>query len=95
MKPTIDEQIEPVRMAEGAEYELGKKAVWLNLLRQALANLGSDEKALASWTIERAETVAMLRSICAEHGDNDWSDSLHLADVIDKHLGRHLPSPAK
>jgi hypothetical protein len=24
------------------------------------------------------------------HGDNDWPDDLHLADVIDKHLARHL-----
>jgi hypothetical protein len=45
---------------------------------------------LARLTLERQETVARLRSICAEYGDNDWKDDLHLADVIDKHLANNL-----
>lgn len=40
--------------------------------------------------LERSAAVAMLRSVCAEHGDNDWPDNLHLADVIEKHLWRYL-----
>lgn len=43
------------------------------------------------WSIERAETVAKLREICAEHGDNDWDDDLYLPDVLEKHLWNHLP----
>lgn len=39
---------------------------------------------------ERAETIFILRIICKDHGDNDWEDDLHLADIIDKHLGKHL-----
>ncbi len=39
---------------------------------------------------ERGAAVKMLRQLCADFGDNDWPDDLHLADVIDKHLGDHL-----
>ncbi len=41
------------------------------------------------------ETRAMLRYVCGEVGDNDWPDTLHLADVIEKHLFRHWPKDAK
>lgn len=37
---------------------------------------------------ERQAAVAMLRIECAEYDDNDWLDSLHLADIIEKHLAR-------
>ena len=39
---------------------------------------------------EREVAVAALRELCGEYGDNDWADDLHLADVIEKHLRRHL-----
>ena len=45
---------------------------------------------IARLTMEREGTIAILRSICEDHGDNDWDETLHLSDVIDKHLGRHL-----
>lgn len=44
----------------------------------------------ARWLSEREQAVAMLRQVCEVHGDNDWPDDLHLADVIEKHLDRHL-----
>lgn len=34
--------------------------------------------------------VALLRAECALEGDNDWTEDLHLADVIEKHLLRKL-----
>ena len=40
--------------------------------------------------VEREETVAQLRSLCAEYGDNDWPNNLHLGDVVDKHLCRYI-----
>lgn len=43
-------------------------------------------------TEEREETIKMLRIICKDHGDLDWQDNLHLTDIIDKHLGKHLDS---
>jgi hypothetical protein len=57
---------------------------------------GTKEEALknaqlfATFSVEREESVAMLRTVCTNFGDNDWPDDLHLADVIEKHLWRHL-----
>ena len=39
---------------------------------------------------ERKETVQMLRNICGEYGDNDWTDDLHLADVLRRHLFNYI-----
>lgn len=39
---------------------------------------------------ERQETIKSLRGLCKDFGDNDWPDDLHLADVIEKHLGKYL-----
>ena len=52
-------------------------------------NLSAEEK-VVQLAGERDEALAVLRRICEEHGDNDWDNNLHLADIIDKHLGRHL-----
>lgn len=35
-------------------------------------------------------TRKALRIECADLGDNNWSDDLHLGDVIEKHLGRNV-----
>lgn len=48
------------------------------------------ESLLSSFEKERQEAIVILRSLCEEFGDNDWGDDLHLADIIDKHLRRHL-----
>jgi len=39
---------------------------------------------------ERREIISALRDACSEIGDNDWPDDLHIADIIEKHLARHL-----
>lgn len=49
----------------------------------------------AAWILEREATVAQLRQVCDDFGDNEWPDGLHLADVIEKHLARHLWQDAK
>ena len=72
------------------DYMRGAKAVWLELLAQCLKNLDAEERSQHQWLLEREATVAQLRMICEKHGDNDWPDSLHLADVIDKHLAKYL-----
>lgn len=71
----------------------GHRAAWRSLLSTALRELGYDgeEAARTRWILEREAAVAQLRQVCADHGDNDWPDNLHLADVIEKHLARHLP----
>lgn len=77
---------------EEAAYMNGRKTAWLTILKDALEGLGYDgpEFHAAKWAVERAEIVAMLRYVCGRHGDNDWPDDLNLADVIDKHLNKHL-----
>ena len=76
-------------------YLDGAKGAWQSILGQALQQLApflpDDPKvALARVVAERAEIVATLRRVCRHFGDNDWSDRLNLADVIEKHLERHL-----
>lgn len=75
-----------------ADYERGVRAVWLQLLTEAIANLGynTPEANKAAWIIERERTIAVLRDVCDHCGDNDWPDNLSLGDVVDKHLYRHL-----
>lgn len=70
----------------------GWRAGWLNILRQAIEALGYDDMRTQkrAWILEREAVIAALREVCRDHGDNDWSNGLHLADVIQKHLARHL-----
>lgn len=67
----------------------GMRLAWRRILGEAIRELGEEGNA-ESWRVERADIVAMLRQVCEHHGDNDWSDDLHLGDVIEKHLWRHL-----
>ena len=75
-------------------WEAGYRAAATNMLREALKMLGyrGDEAAHAKWILERNATLDALRNVCADHGDNDWEPDLHLADVVEKHLARHLDS---
>ena len=76
-----------------------KDQSWINGERSALKRnlqfiLGelmySDEFTREKLIKEREDTIAALRSICDEFGDNDWDENLYLPDVIEKHLSRHL-----
>jgi hypothetical protein len=79
--------------AEEQAYIEGSRAVWLELLRLCHQNLGQNGRSEDDWFIERTETVASLRSLCREFGDNEWDDGLNLAEIIDNHLGGHLRAP--
>lgn len=86
-KPNYDE----------SSYEQGNRAAWLNMLSQCLLHLGykdSPEAAQTAWISEREQAIARLRILCDDFGDNDWDTDLHLADVIDKHLGKYLEETA-
>lgn len=69
-------------------YERGSRAAYLVILSECLRQLGyaDPEVQKVAWIKEREAAIAALRSMCALHGDNDWSDNLHLADIINKHL---------
>lgn len=75
---------------EERSFEDGKKDAYMKMLLTCLAGLGEEGRDRAGWVVERRLAVLALRSLCEEFGDNDWGDNLSLADVIDKHLGRHL-----
>lgn len=73
-------------------YIEGRRRTLLNQLREAvsgLVGLGLPVPPVATLTAERQEAVARLRGLCADHGDNDWDDEDHLADVVDR-LGKYL-----
>lgn len=75
---------------EELQFEEGRKSVWRSLLSEAVREIGAEDQALEGLIAERFDAVKKLREICAEYGDNDWDDDLRLADVIEKHLYRHL-----
>lgn len=78
--------------AEELAYVLGAKAVWRSLLGQCLRELGVNDPDAdrARWLAERRDAIATLRQWCGQYGDNDWSDHLHLSDVIERHLMRDV-----
>lgn len=73
------------------DYEKGERAALVSMLRHCLRELGYEgtEAENSKWILEREAAIATLRRECAEIGDNDWSDDLHLSDIIEKHLARH------
>lgn len=77
---------------EESAYERGRRSAYQSMLADAIRELGYDtiDARKSKWIVEREDVVAALRSICEDHGDNDWDEKLSLADVIDKHLHRHL-----
>lgn len=77
---------------EKRAYIEGRRSAWASLLRQCTGNLGYDdpEAQKVGWIIEREEAIVALRKLCDSFGDNDWTDTLHLSYIIEKHLARHL-----
>src|SRR3954452_7633653 len=39
---------------------------------------------------ERARAVAYLRRLCERYGDNQWTDDLPLAEILENHLAEPL-----
>ena len=78
--------------AEENIYILGRRSALTHALRYILSELGYEgsEAEHVKWISEREETVNILRECCVEFGDNDWSNDLHLGEVVVKHLVRHL-----
>lgn len=82
-------------LSEERAYVLGGRAAVRNILNQCIQALGTNaeedkDKRIAQLVSEREEALSVLRRLCDVFGDNDWPHDLHLADIIDKHLGRHL-----
>jgi hypothetical protein len=69
-------------------YTEGGKAAWRMMLGQAIREVAGDPQASAA--AERFDAIRVLRRACEAHGSNEWPDSLHLGDVIEKHLERQI-----
>lgn len=95
--PASDNDVEDQGARDERQWILGNRAAWTALLRQALHELGYEdtEATRAKWVLEREAAVAALRRVCDDWGDNDWTDNLYLADVIEKHLARQLGENAE
>jgi hypothetical protein len=87
--------------AESKNYMRGQRKVYRELLGTALRGLGRDDvpddvasaqRRIAALESELAAARVQLRMLCKDFGDNDWEDDDHLADVIERHLGKHLHS---
>ena len=82
-------------MTENEElaYIQGNRSAWNKILSDSLKQLGYDDPTITQkhrWILEREAVIAQLRDLCTEFGDNNWNEKLHLADVVEKHLGKHL-----
>lgn len=74
-----------------SSYENGQRMLLTRQMGAILHELGYDSKTkLESLILEREEMIASLRSACEDHGDNDWDETLHLSDILNKHLMRHI-----
>lgn len=78
-------------------YEEGRRAAWRSILTECLGQLDypEGEKRIAQLVKEREETISVLRDLCRDFGDNEWSEDLNLADIIERHLGKHLYADIK
>lgn len=75
---------------EETAYLQGQRSAWTRLYGECLRHLGYTAPSPEAWIKEREDTIAILRQLCREYGDNDWEETLYLADILDKHLGDHL-----
>ena len=75
---------------EEMAYIRGNRAAWGRMLQECLSELGYENPEETSWILEREAAIIQLRGLCAEFGDNDWAETLHLADILEQHLGNHL-----
>ena len=74
------------------DWEAGNKAAWRAAIMYAAGQLGYDDPLAkaAALIAERGEAIVVLREVCEEFGENDWTDNLHLADIVSKNLHRQL-----
>lgn len=82
--------IEPEPERNERAYIDGNRQAWASMLQKCCSELGYDtpEAQAASWVVEREAAISKLRDLCGAYGDFDWPENLHLADIIEKHLGR-------
>jgi hypothetical protein len=80
---------------EEAAYERGFNAAWRSIAKSAVHVIDpkyeTDLARRVALANEADEARASLRCLCSRFGlSNTWSDTLHLADIIEKHVERSL-----
>lgn len=71
----------------------GQRSALLGVVRDSLATLGvlgHKDFTAEKLMLERASVIDALRRLCDEFGDNQWNESDHLGDVIERHLAKYL-----
>jgi hypothetical protein len=86
----VGEEARCVELGDHISFLQGYAAAYKNVLGHCLKNLGYGEEKLARLAVEREEALVALHRLCEKHGDLEWDRDLHLADIVDKHLGKHL-----
>ena len=76
--------------AEEKIWQAGRSAAFVSIVENVTSQLPRGKAEQAALLTERQRAIVALRELCAKFGDNDWPDDLYLADIIEKHLGRHL-----
>jgi hypothetical protein len=73
------------------EYSRGQRSALVSMLKHCCRELGYNDEHVSKsgWIAERESAISTLRSICEDHGDNNWDDGLHLSDILCKHLDLH------
>lgn len=69
-------------------HQQGETSAWTEIALIAINKLHVDDKAYAGLVVWKSQTIAALRRLCDEFGDNEWPDTLHPADVLKNHLGK-------
>lgn len=82
-------------MTPGEEkaHERGRRSGLLTVLRKVLQDLG-EEGSEHDWTLERAETITVLKELCENFGDLDWDQDLYIPDILRNHLREYLNADA-
>ena len=62
----------------------------LSIILQDLGYLDEPEALKLRWLAERENIVDQLRMLCDDFGDNEWSATDYLPDVVEKRLGKYL-----
>ncbi len=93
----MEDQAEELEEIKEQRFQDGRRSVLVDQLGFILKELrycaNTEDKELctaAELAYERERSISMLRTVCEDFGDNDWEPTLHMVDIIDKHLANYL-----
>lgn len=92
---TTDDEARSWERSANDWFSRGRAAAFREMLDTALSGIGREPtpgdresamRRIGQLESERSDVVSALRRICEKHGDNDWKDNYHLADVLRRNL---------